>query len=88
VARGADRALAAEQRNFVYMPYMHSESPAIHVVAEQLFKANGLADNYDYELRHKAIVDRFGRYPHRNAILGRESTDEELAFLDQPGSSF
>ena len=88
VARGADRALAAEQRNFVYMPYMHSESPAIHVVAEQLFKANGLADNYDYELRHKAIVDRFGRYPHRNAILGRESTDEELAFLDQPGSIF
>ncbi|MBU2719010.1 DUF924 domain-containing protein, partial [Acidithiobacillus ferridurans] len=82
------RLLPADQRKFVYMPYMHSESPAIHVVAEQLFKANGLADNYDYELRHKAIVDRFGRYPHRNAILGRESTDEELAFLEQPGSSF
>ncbi|OIQ75734.1 hypothetical protein GALL_425920 [mine drainage metagenome] len=86
VARGAERTLPADQRNFVYMPYMHSESPAIHVVAVQLFKANGLAD--DYELRHKAIVDRFGRYPHRNAILGRESTDEELAFLKQPGSSF
>ncbi len=76
------------KRNFVYMPYMHSESPAIHVVAEQLFKANGLAGNYDYELRHKAIVDRFGRYPHRNVILGRESTNEELAFLKQPASSF
>lgn len=88
VARGAERALPAEWRNFVYMPYMHSESPAIHVVGEQLFKANGLADNHDFELRHKAIIDRFGRYPHRNAILGRESTAEELAFLQQPGSSF
>jgi uncharacterized protein (DUF924 family) len=66
---------------------MHSESRAIHVVAERLFREAGLP-NLDFELRHKAIIDRFGRYPHRNAILGRESTAEELEFLKLPGSSF
>ena len=70
------------------MPYMHSESRVIHEVAERLFKGCGPQSNYDFELRHKAIIDRFGRYPHRNAMLGRPSTEEELAFLAQPGSSF
>ncbi|CAZ88553.1 MAG: DUF924 family protein [Thiomonas sp.] len=88
VACGADQALTQQQRIFAYMPYMHSESASIHVVAETLFRANGLANNLDFELRHKAIIDRFGRYPHRNAILGRESTDEEIEFLKLPGSSF
>ncbi|MDD4887506.1 MAG: DUF924 domain-containing protein [Thiomonas sp.] len=88
VACGADQALTQQQRTFAYMPYMHSESAAIHVVAETLFRANGLANNLDFELRHKAIIDRFGRYPHRNATLGRESTAEEIEFLQQPGSSF
>jgi uncharacterized protein (DUF924 family) len=88
VAAKADVALIAEERVFMYMPYMHSESRLIHQVAERLFKANGPEDNYDFELRHKAIVDRFGRYPHRNAVLGRQSTAEELAFLAGPGSSF
>lgn len=87
VARKADLALPQERRVFLYMPYMHSESRAIHVVAERLFKECA-PDNYDFELRHKAIVDRFGRYPHRNAMLGRQSTDEEIAFLAQPGSRF
>jgi uncharacterized protein (DUF924 family) len=87
-AGGADMALTPEKRNFLYMPYMHSESKAVHKVAEQLFKASGLQSNYDFEIRHKAVIDRFGRYPHRNAILGRQSTDEEIAFLKQPGSSF
>ena len=72
----------------MYMPYMHSESRVIHEVAERLFKERGPESNYDFELRHKAIIDRFGRYPHRNAMLGRQSTEEELAFLAQPGSSF
>ena len=88
VAAAADQPLEAIQRSFLYMPYMHSESAAIHVVAEQLYRDNGLEDNLDFELRHKAIIDRFGRYPHRNAILGRQSTKEEEAFLQQPGSSF
>lgn len=88
VAAGADAELTSQQRVFLYMPFMHSESPAIHEVAMQLFDQPGLEENFDYEVRHKAIIDRFGRYPHRNALLGRASTDEELAFLKQPGSSF
>lgn len=88
VAATADMALPPEERNFLYMPYMHSESKEVHEIAERLFKANGLPGSYDFELRHKAIIDRFGRYPHRNTILGRQSTDDELAFLAQPGSSF
>lgn len=88
VAVAADAELTSEQRVFVYMPYMHSESPAIHEVAMPLFDQPGLENNLDFEVRHKAIIDRFGRYPHRNALLGRASTDEELAFLKEPGSSF
>ena len=88
VAAGADQELDAAQRAFLYMPYMHSESRAIHVIAESLFRNHTSANSYDFELRHKAIIDRFGHYPHRNAILGRESTAEEQAFLLQPGSGF
>jgi uncharacterized protein (DUF924 family) len=83
-----DQALAPEQRAFLYMPFMHSESPLIHTVALALFSQEGLAHALPSEVRHKAIIDRFGRYPHRNAILGRASTEEELAFLATPGSSF
>lgn len=76
------------QRKFILMPYMHSESALIHQYAVPLFQA--LNDNYtlDYELKHKVIIDRFGRYPHRNGILARTSTEEEIAFLNQPNSSF
>lgn len=88
VAAGADAELTSLQRAFLYMPFMHSESAVIHEVAIQLFNQPGLENNLDFEVRHKAIIDRFGRYPHRNAVLGRTSTDEELAFLKQPGSSF
>lgn len=85
---GADLALAPQQRAFLYMPYMHSESAVIHRVAERLFATQAPADNHKAELQHKAIIDRFGRYPHRNKILGRESTADEIAFLQLPGSSF
>ncbi|MRD47538.1 DUF924 family protein [Caenimonas koreensis] len=88
VAAGADLALTQDERTFLYMPYMHSESRQIHEVAERLFREHAAKNNYDFELRHKAIIDRFGRYPHRNEILGRESTAEELSFLAQPGSRF
>ncbi|HNP64190.1 MAG TPA: DUF924 family protein [Woeseiaceae bacterium] len=77
-----------EVRNFVLMPYMHSESKLIHEQADALFKQYSSEKTYGYELRHKAIIDRFGRYPHRNEILGRVSTEEELMFLKQPDSSF
>ncbi|MGE6607622.1 DUF924 family protein [Halomonas sp. NPDC076908] len=88
VASGADAELSSEQRVFLYMPYMHSESAMIHDVAMQLFDQPGLENNLDFEVRHKAIIDRFGRYPHRNAVLGRASSEEEKTFLQQPGSSF
>ena len=88
VASGQDRSLPLAQRRFAYMPYMHSESALIHDQAVALFSQPGLEDNLRFEHAHKAIIDRFGRYPHRNAILGRSSTAEELAFLSGPGSSF
>jgi len=67
---------------------MHSESAEIHEIAMYLFDKPGMEDNFNYEIKHKDIIDRFGRYPHRNEILGRESTDEELEFLKLSGSSF
>ncbi len=88
VASGQDRSLPKAQRVFAYMPYMHSESALVHTQAVALFTQLGIQDNLNFELRHKAIIDRFGRYPHRNTILGRTSTAEELAFLSEPGSSF
>ena len=88
VALGADQALSLEQRAFVYMPYMHSESAQVHRAALALFEQHGLEHALPSQIQHKAIIDRFGRYPHRNAILGRASTPQELDFLDTPGSSF
>jgi uncharacterized protein (DUF924 family) len=88
VASGALNMLNPTQRSFLLLPYMHSESRQIHVVAEALYKEFAPSENYGFELRHKAIIDRFGRYPHRNEILGRTSTPEEVEFLAQPGSRF
>ena len=88
VATQADRHLEIRQRAFIYMPYMHSESPLIHSDAQALFSQAGLESSLASEQHHKAILDRFGRYPHRNDILGRSSTAQELEFLAGPGSSF
>ena len=88
VASGQDRSLPVAQRRCAYMPYMHSESALIHAQAVTLFSQPGLEDNLRFEHAHKSIIDRFGRYPHRNSILGRSSTAQELAFLSEPGSSF
>ena len=88
VACEAHLQLSQDERIFFYMPYMHSESRVVHEVALTLFAEPGMEENYRYEQRHKQIVERFGRYPHRNAVLGRESTSEELEFLQQKGSSF
>lgn len=85
---GADKKVSESMRSFFYMPFMHSESAVIHEEAVVLYEAYGNEGNLDFELRHKAIIDRFGRYPHRNEILGRDSTAEEVEFLSQPGSSF
>ena len=84
----ADKDLLTEQKCFLFMPFMHSESELIHEEAMRLFNEPGLEENFRFEQHHREIILRFGRYPHRNAILGRESTQEELDFLNQPGSSF
>jgi uncharacterized protein (DUF924 family) len=88
VSLGVDRLLSPQERSFLYMPYMHSESLAIHDVAVSLFRENGIESGLEYEIKHRDIIKRFGRYPHRNEALGRVSTPEELEFLKQPGSSF
>lgn len=88
IAAQAAAALEPKMRAFLYMPFMHSESRAIHEIAVELFAEDGLQSNLNFEYRHKAIIDRFGRYPHRNAMLGRASSEEEVEFLRTPGSSF
>ena len=85
VAAGAHNQVNPDHKSFMLMPYMHSESAAVHEIAMVLF---GELGNLEFEIKHKAIIDRFGRYPHRNEILGRESTAEELEFLQGPDSSF
>lgn len=88
ISGGLDSELSVEQRSFMYMPFMHSESLLIHEEAVKLFTRLGAKNNLEYELKHKAIIEQFGRYPHRNQILGRSSTAEEREFLSKPGSSF
>jgi uncharacterized protein (DUF924 family) len=98
VNEGLDRPLGTMQRGFLYLPFMHSEDLADHARALQLYgrlaasadpAEASLGTNYlGYEKRHRDIVLRFGRYPHRNAVIGRASTAEELAFISGPGSSF
>jgi len=92
VAHGFDAVLLPVQRRFVYLPFEHAEDPAAQRESLRLFERlrgdPASTSTITYAMRHYAIVERFGRFPHRNAILGRESTAEELQFLSQPGSSF
>lgn len=85
---GFDRQLSPRRRHFLYLPLEHSEDRAIQARSVALYAAIGEAEEHDYAVRHKVIIDRFGRFPHRNAVLGRPSTAEEIAFLKQPGSGF
>jgi uncharacterized protein (DUF924 family) len=92
VDRGVDRALGPYQRWFLYMPFEHAEDRAAQQRSLELFGAlaaeTGVAAPLEWARKHADVVARFGRYPHRNAILGRKSTPEEIAFLEQPGSRF
>ena len=88
VAHEPARELPVGRLAFLFMPFMHSESLLMHEQAVTLFSRPGLEDNLDFEFKHQHIIERFGRYPHRNAVLGRISTPEEIEFLAQPGSSF
>ncbi len=84
----ADGELSVAQKAFLYMPLMHSEELEHHELALKVFAQAGLENNFEFEKKHLRIIERFGRYPHRNEILGRESTAEEHSFLTTPGSSF
>ena len=88
VDRGLDQDMAVDERLFLYLPFEHAEDLADQARSVALFRALGDAGYLDYALRHQAVIERFGRFPHRNAILGRPSTAAEVAFLEQPGSSF
>lgn len=88
VLGGWDHKLTTSEKAFLYMPYMHSESILIHEEAMRLFSQPGLEFNLEFEIQHKNIIERFGRYPHRNELLGRTSSPEEVEFLKQDGSSF
>lgn len=88
VSQRMDQKLHPTLRHFLYMPYMHSESKLIHEAGIRLFTALENENVLQYAKLHKTIIDRFGRYPHRNAVLGRTSTPEEIEFLKQPNSSF
>ncbi|WP_435668139.1 DUF924 family protein [Maritalea sp.] len=88
VVRGDDLRIAEERRSFAYMPYMHCESLAVHDEAMKLFDALPGDDSLDYEIKHRAMIEKFGRYPYRNEVLGRQNTPEEDAFLAQDHDSF
>ena len=88
IAKGVDMRLTPDQRAFIYMPFQHSEDRADQASSIELFTALGNKLNLDFAVRHKQIIDRFGRFPPRNATLGRASTEEETALLKEPSSSF
>ena len=88
IERGLDRAMSTDERRFLYLPLEHSEDPAVQARSVRLFASLDDADTLGYAERHREIIDRFGRFPHRNAVLGRESTPEEIEFLKEPDSSF
>jgi uncharacterized protein (DUF924 family) len=93
VGRRYDESLPLFMRPFIYMPFEHAESMAMQDESVRLFSrlvaaAPTYADMADYAQRHRAVIERFGRFPHRNAILGRVSTAEEIGYLKKPGSGF
>ena len=88
IAAGADKALKPVEKSFLYMPFMHSESIAIHTIGEQLFADLGIQWNINSARKHFDIIKKFGRYPHRNQLLWRDSTEEEMDYLEEPGAGF
>jgi uncharacterized protein (DUF924 family) len=88
VARGLDQGMTKDERTFCYLPFEHAEHPEAQAKCVELMGSLGDPDLVKWAQAHKVIVDRFGRFPHRNEVLGRNSTAEEVDFLKQPGSSF
>lgn len=88
IADGLDSEMKPEERYFLYLPFEHSEDPADQALAVDLITQLGSEEWTKYAVAHKALIDRFGRFPHRNAVLGRQSSDEEIAAMKQPMGSF
>jgi uncharacterized protein (DUF924 family) len=92
IAQSWDQALPLIQRWFVYLPLMHSENLEIQCQSVEMFRQfehdPDTQNSYPYAIRHLEVIKRFGRFPHRNAVLQRQNTPEETEFLKQPGSSF
>lgn len=88
ISAKVDEVLSSIELNFLYMPFMHSESLRMHEVAMDLYRRNGIRKSLDFEIKHKQIIEKFNRYPHRNSILGRKSTSEEIEFLKKTNSEF
>lgn len=90
IALGLDKVVLQPKRRFVYLPFEHSENIEDQKRSVELFETMKDEDplGYEYALRHAQVIEKFGRFPHRNAILGRESTPEELEYLSQPGAGF
>ncbi len=85
IASGEDKKLTDEQRTFLYMPFQHSEEPEIQAQSVELFRSLGDVEQIDFAEKHKMVIERFGRFPHRNAVLGRKTTATERLFLNEPG---
>lgn len=88
ISLGLDEGLNVTERQFLYMPYQHSENGSVQARSIELYSTLGDPNLLDFAQRHKVIIDRFGRFPHRNDTLGRDTTAEEAIFLQQAGSSF
>ena len=80
INKGFDKALPQTERSFMYLPFMHSKSVRVHELALRIYEGLGNEANLAFEIKYKEIIDRFGRYPHRNNILGRVSSDDEIVF--------
>lgn len=88
IAQGLDAGMRPEERLFLYLPFEHSEDRADQALAVTLIAKLGSENWTTYAQAHQSIIDRFGRFPHRNAVLGRESTPAEIEALKDPGNSF
>lgn len=85
VAQGLDRQFEQPRRGFIYLPYMHAESRLVQAQSVRLYESLGDADQLDYARKHRDTIERFGRFPFRNAALGRDSTAEEQAYMAEMG---
>lgn len=88
IASGADKGMPDNHRVFVYMPFMHAETLEDQVQSVALFTELGAASNIEYAIKHLEVVKKFGRFPHRNKALKRDSTKEEMIFINTPGTAF